>query len=262
MHQALQEQIMELTVLQYGILTAGAFFAGLIDSVAGGGGLISVPLLLAVGLPPHAALATNKLQASFGSFTAMMRYRSSGLVSIRSLIPGILCTAAGAVSGALLIQRIRADILETAVPVLLAALLVYTLISPNLGLRDSAPRMGRSLFLVLFGLLLGFYDGFFGPGTGSFWTIAFVGLGGINIRRATAATKVMNFTSNAAALTIFLFSGRIVLAVGLAMAVGQLAGAWSGSHLVLTRGTRFVRIFFIIVVAATVVDLLVEQIRG
>jgi uncharacterized protein len=250
---------LELTLSHYLVLFSGAVLSGLVDSIAGGGGLISIPLLLAVGVPPHAAIATNKLQASFGSFTAMMRYRHGGLVALSDVYLGIILTAAGAASGALLVQQIDAEILKKAIPFVLAGLLAYTIARPQLGLTDKHAKLPENLLFVVFGLLLGFYDGFFGPGTGSFWMIVLAGLAGYNLKKATATTKVMNFTSNAVSLVIFLFSGRIIFLIGLVMGVGQLIGAWTGSHLVITRGTRFVRIFFILVVSVTVLDLFFKQ---
>ncbi len=250
---------MELTLFQYLFLFFGAGLSGLVDSIAGGGGIISIPLLLSAGIPPHAAIATNKLQASFGSFTSMMRYRHSGLFTFRKVIPGIICTAAGAVTGAVLIQRVNADALARVIPFVLAGLLIYTIASPKLGAEDTPARVPENILFLCLGLLLGFYDGFFGPGTGSFWTLALASLAGYNLKRATATTKVMNFTSNGISLAVFLFAGRVIILVGLVMGAGQLMGAWIGSHLVITRGTRFVRIFFIAVVSATIIDLLIKQ---
>lgn len=250
---------MDLSLFQYLFLFFGAFLSGLVDSIAGGGGIISIPVLLSVGIPPHAAIATNKLQASFGSFTSMMRYRNSGLVSLRKVYLGIIFTAIGATTGALLIQQVDAGALSKVIPFVLLALLIYTIASPQLGMEDHAQKIGEPVLFICFGLLLGFYDGFFGPGTGSFWTIAFATLAGYNLKRATAATKAMNFTSNIISLFVFLLSGKIIIMIGLLMGAGQLVGAWIGTHLVITRGTRFIRIFFICVVAATVIDLMFKQ---
>ncbi|MDA3833785.1 MAG: TSUP family transporter [Spirochaetales bacterium] len=250
---------MELSLYHYFLLFFGAILSGLVDSIAGGGGIITIPLLLSVGLPPHAAIATNKLQASFGTFTAMMRYRHSRLFTFRTLIPGILLTAAGAAGGAYLIQQINADALAQVIPFILLALLIYTAASPQLGLSDTQAKMAEFPIFLIFGLAIGFYDGFFGPGTGSFWTMGLVILAGYNLKRATAVTKVMNFTSNCVSLIIFLLGGKVIIAIGLLMGAGQLLGAWSGSHLVITRGTKFVKIFFMIVVSITIIDLMIKQ---
>ncbi len=178
-----------LTVFLAGIL------AGFVDSIAGGGGLITVPALLAVGLPPHLALGTNKLQSVLGVGTALRHYRGSGLVRIRDWWQAMVCTFCGAATGTLLIQQLSPDFLTWAIPLLLLLILIYTLASPDLGAKTARARMNPRLFQIGGGLLLGFHDGFFGPGTGAFWALALVTLVGLDLRRATAATKVMNVTS-------------------------------------------------------------------
>ena len=243
------------------VLLAGAV-AGFVDSIAGGGGLITVPALLAVGLPPHLALGTNKLASTMGVTTALRHYRGSGLVRVRDWWPAVVCTFIGAASGTILIQRLSAEFLGWAIPVLLLAILVYTLASPDLGAKEATARLDRRLFQVLFGLLLGFHDGFFGPGTGAFWAVALVTLVGLDLRRATASTKVMNATSNITALVFFLLGGKVVLTVGLAMGVGQFIGASLGARQVVRRGAGFVRWFLVGSVGLTVAKMLVDRLAG
>jgi uncharacterized membrane protein YfcA len=250
---------MELALTSYLLLFFGAMLSGLVDSIAGGGGMISIPLLLSVGVPPHAAIATNKLQASFGTGTAMLKYRHSRLFNFTELLPGILFTAVGASTGAILIQLINADSLSEIIPFILLALLIYTAASPQLGLTDTQERISRIPLFLMLGFFIGFYDGFFGPGTGSFWTIGLVALAGYNLKRATAVTKVMNFTSNVISLFVFILSGKVIFLIGLVMGAGQLFGAWLGAHLVITRGTKFVKVFFLSVVSITIIDLFIKQ---
>jgi uncharacterized membrane protein YfcA len=245
----------ELSIQSLVLLFGAAFLGGFVDSIAGGGGIITVPALLAVGLPPHLALGTNKLQAVFGSFTSAMNYRRSGMVRWRDLRLGIACTALGALLGTLAVQAISADLLTRAIPLLLLVIFLYMLCRPELGTTHQSHRIPPFLFYLVFGLLLGFYDGFFGPGTGSFWAIAFVVVLGFDLKKATAHTKMMNFTSNIVALIFFMIGGNVLLMAGLVMGIGQIAGAFLGSHLVLTRGTRFIRIFFLSVVAVTLTKL-------
>jgi len=246
------EPLGTLTLL---ILWLAGFAAGFVDSIAGGGGIITLPALLAVGLPPHLALGTNKLQGSFGSLTAAVSYRYHGMVSLRGTLYGILCTAIGAAIGTLTIQRIPATFLQRAIPILLVVVFVYTLLSPKLGQTHGRATLERGLFHTMFGLSIGFYDGFFGPGAGSFWAIAYVALLGFDFTRATAWTKVMNFTSNLIALAVFTLGRNVLLMPGLVMGVGQALGAAVGSRMVVRRGARFVRVFFLIVVAATILRL-------
>lgn len=247
---------MDLTALELGILFLAALFAGFVDAIAGGGGIITVPALLAVGFPPHLALGTNKLQSSFGSLTAALNYRRAGMLSFRELATGIGFTALGAIAGTLAVQVVSADGLKHLIPVLLVGIFVYVLFNPDLGRIHKPQRMAPGLFHVIFGCLIGFYDGFFGPGTGSLWTVAFVIWLGLDLKKATAHTKALNFTSNIVSLATFLIGGYVVIAAGLLMGIGQILGAYIGSHLVLKRGTKFVRVFFLCVVALTIGRLL------
>jgi uncharacterized membrane protein YfcA len=231
------------------LLLVGAS-AGWMDSIAGGGGLITLPVLLNLGLPPADAVGTNKLQAVFGSGSATWHYGRAGLINWRELTAGILFTAVGAFAGALAVQQMRPDFLRTIIPFLLIAIAVYFLFRPQLGDADSHQRLPSGRFHLVFGLALGFYDGFFGPGTGSFWAMAYVLVLGFNLTRATAHTKAMNFTSNAASLAMFVFGGRAHVLAGLTMGLGQLVGARIGAKMVIRRGTRFLRPIFVAVVIA------------
>lgn len=230
--------------------------AGFVDSIAGGGGIISVPILLAVGLPPHLALGTNKLQSSFGSLTSSINYYRGGLVKLKDLGWGILFTAIGAAIGTFSIQQLSQSILQYLIPVLLLVVFLIVLVSKNLGIKDQQEKIRPKLFYLFFGLLIGFYDGFFGPGTGNFWMLAFVFFLGYNMRKATAYTKWMNFTSNIVALTFFAIGGKVLLIPGLIMAGGQLNGAFLGSRLVLRSGAKFIRAIFLLVTAATILRLI------
>lgn len=236
-------------------LWSGGFLAGFVDSIAGGGGIISLPVLLSVGIPPHQALGTNKLQGSFGSFTAAVNYTRKGLVDFKTILPGILFTAIGAGLGTIAIQLLSAAFLKHVIPLLLAAVFFYTLFSPDMGNRESAPKMTARLFYLLIGLILGFYDGFFGPGTGSLWTLLFVLLLGLDLKKATAHTKITNFTSNFVALSVFIIGGKVLFLAGFIMGCGQMVGAYAGSRLVIRSGVGFVRVFFLTVVAVTVARL-------
>jgi len=250
---------MEISFLTALILAASGFLAGFIDSISGGGGIIAIPVLLSLGLPPHMALGTNKFQSTFGSFTATCRYYKKGLFSLKDTWIGILFTFAGAVAGAVLIQLVQADFLTKAIPLMLLAIFIYTLFSPDMGGSDRLVRMPGYLFYPLFGVLLGFYNGFFGPGTGSFWTIALVILMGLNLKKATGTTKLMNFTSNIVSLTVFIIGGKVIFLAGLCMGAGQMAGAWAGSHMVIKHNTKFIRIFFLIVVATTIIRMIWKE---
>ena len=241
------------------ILFVLALLAGLVDSIAGGGGLITVPALLWAGLPPIAALATNKAQAVFGSFTATANFVHKGAIDLRRAAFSVVCTFVGAAAGALLVQRLGGDLLARIIPLLLIAFALYFLFSPRVSDLDSHHRMSEGAFALLIGTSVGFYDGFFGPGTGTFFALGFVALLGYNLRRATAHTKLLNFTSNLAALLFFLPGGHVIWPIGLVMGAGQLAGAWIGSHLVLRHGTRLVRPVLVVASLAVSFKLLYDQ---
>jgi uncharacterized membrane protein YfcA len=173
-----------LTVLFF--LFLGGLAAGFVDSIAGGGGLISMPVLLSVGLPPHFALGTNKLQSSFGSLMASINYYRGGLVNLKRLWMGLLFTAIGAAAGSFSVQYVSQKLLQILIPILLIVVFLVVLVFKKLGESDRQPVMAASLFYMIFGLLIGFYDGFFGPGTGNFWVLGFIFLLGMNMRRQPA----------------------------------------------------------------------------
>jgi uncharacterized membrane protein YfcA len=246
---------------QFPLLFGTGLAAGFVDSVAGGGGLITLPVLLNLGMSPQFALGTNKLQASFGSGSAAGHYAQARIVPLRDCIRGFVLTLVGAALGSLAVQHLDPSLLRKLIPVLLISVAAYTLVKPQLGASDQPPRMGRAGFDVLFGLALGFYDGFFGPGTGTFWTMAYVLVLGFNLTRATGYTKVMNFASNLSSLALFLIAGKVFFVAGLTMGVGQLLGARAGARLVVARGTRFIRPVFLAVVLALTAKLIYENFR-
>ena len=240
------------------LFTTGAA-AGLIDSIAGGGGLITIPVLLSVGLPPQLALGTNKLQSTFGSASAMVHFVKAGTVDLAQALGGMLWTALGAALGAYTVQQIDPGALKRCIPFLLLVILCYTIFTPKLGAEELRPRMRKGLFYACFGLLLGFYDGFLGPGTGSFWVVALMLGLGFDMRKGTGYTKVFNFVSNVVSLVVFLAAGHVLLWAGLVMGGGQALGARVGARLVIRKGTRFIRPVFIASVLAVTAKLFYDM---
>jgi uncharacterized membrane protein YfcA len=238
-----------------------ALAAGFVDSIAGGGGLIAIPALLWAGLGPVETLATNKAQAVFGSGTAALNFARRGAIDPRSAIFAVLCTFVGAASGALLVQQVDSSALARLIPLLLIGFALYFLFSPRVSDLDSHQRLGSGAFALTVGFGVGFYDGFFGPGTGTFFAMGYVALLGYNLRRATAHSKLLNFVSNLAALLFFLPGGHIDWTIAAVMALGQAGGAWLGSHLVLRHGASLVRPVLVIASLAISAKLLLEQIR-
>ncbi|MCD1126313.1 sulfite exporter TauE/SafE family protein [Jinshanibacter sp. LJY008] len=225
----------------YLILFFVAMLAGFIDSIAGGGGLISLPALMSVGIPPAQALATNKLQSIGGSFSASLYFIRQKAVDLKDQRWTILLTFIGAMFGAILIQHIEADILRSILPLLIIAIGLYFVFSPKVGEADRQKRLTTWPFAFVAGFCVGFYDGFFGPGAGSFFALAYVTLRGFNLTKSTAHAKVLNFTSNLASLLFFILGGKVVWSVGLVMLCGQVIGARTGARMVLTKGQKLIR---------------------
>ncbi len=234
---------LDLVVFLFAVATA----AGFVDAIAGGGGMITVPALLAAGLSPVQALATNKLQGTGGTLSASYYFISRKAVNLKDLRLPIAMTFVGSVLGTVLVQRIDAGILEQLIPFFLIGIVLYFLFSPKLGAEQSDGLISLTLFSFTAAVGIGFYDGFFGPGTGSFFTVAFVGLLGFSMTKATANTKVLNCTSNVASLLFFIIGGQVVWVVGLVMMLGQVLGARLGSRLVLSRGQTLIRPMIVVV---------------
>jgi uncharacterized membrane protein YfcA len=254
--------------------------AGWVDAIAGGGGLLTVPMLLATGMDPQDALGTNKFQSSMGTTMATVQYARHGLLKWSEVSQGVVATASGALLGAACVTWIDPQLLRPVIPVLLVGIALYLGLKPDLGREErpsalaggllrwrasgwgggwishDARREARWIFAGVFGLLLGFYDGFFGPGTGSFWTIAcLIGMGW-NLLAATAYTKAMNLSSNLASLALFLITGHVRFGVGGVMAVGQMMGARLGAGVAVKGGARFIRPIFLTMVTLLAVKLL------
>jgi uncharacterized membrane protein YfcA len=232
------------------LLIGGAGLAGLVDAIAGGGGLITLPALLWAGLPPLQALATNKLQGSFGTLSASLHFFVKGHLQWQILRPLILATFFGALSGTLLVQYLPDDLLRKTVPLLLILFALYFLFSPRVGDLDATQRLSLGWFAAALCVPIGFYDGFFGPGTGSLFVLAVVSLLGFNLTRATGVTKVLNLTSNLTALLFFSLGGHVQWKLGLTLGIAQATGAWLGSHLAIRHGAAIIRPLLVIISVA------------
>ena len=222
------------------VLTGIAFFTGFIDAIAGGGGLIMVPALLFAGVPPLQTLGTNKLQSMCGTGMALLNYARSGLFDWREHKWTVLIVFLGASAGVLAVQAVGGQSMGLVIPILLMAVALYVLLSPRMTDEDAHERISGTAYKPVAGVI-GLYDGFFGPGTGSFFTTSLVGLRGLGLTRATALTKLLNFTSNFASVIFFAVGGKIYWTLGLCMAVGAMAGGWVGSHTALRFGARLIR---------------------
>lgn len=231
------------------LLLGAALVAGMVDAVAGGGGLIALPALLAAGLPPHIALGTNKLAGTFGTFSATLAYVGKGLVHPRRWTAVILATGAGAAAGSVAVWLVSAEVLRQLIPPLVAAAAVYVFLRrlpadarPG---PEPTPPAGRGVAL---GGSLGFYDGFVGPGAGAFWTGAAMAVFHLDLVHASGVARLMNLVSNAASLAAFMVLGLVDYAVGLAMAAALALGSWVGAHTAIRFGAPFIRPVFVTVV--------------
>ena len=224
----------------YPAMTAVAVLTGFIDAIAGGGGLIMMPALLFSGVPPVNALATNKLQSMFGTATACFNYGRKGLIEWRPNWLTIILVFVGASIGVVVVQTIDTRALSLIIPLLLMAVALYVLVSPRMSDEAARARISVKAYAPV-GAAIGAYDGFFGPGTGSFFTASLVGLRGLGLTRATALTKLFNLTSNVAAVLLFALGGHMFWLLGACMAAGAMVGGWIGSHTAMRFGASLIR---------------------
>ncbi len=249
------------------LLMLAALLAGFIDAVVGGGGLITVPALLLglpAGTPMPTLLGTNKVVAVTGTTLAAGTFVRSRTLDWREMVLPVVASAAGASGGVWLTYRIHSDFMRPLMLGLLVAMLAFTLLRPDLG-NLHAPKFGlahqRGL-AALIAVALGFYDGFFGPGTGSVLIFLFVAILGFDFLRASALAKAVNWASNITAMGLFVWRGSWLPGVALSMAVANGAGGWLGAHVALSRGSRWVRAVFIGVVAVLILRLGWQVVRG
>lgn len=223
------------------LLILVGFVAGFVDSIAGGGGLLSVPALLLCGASPLQTLATNKVQGMVGAGTAVVNYALAGQVNPRAQLgPALVSLAFGAV-GALLAGAMPAGLLKLIMPPILIAIALFFAFKPGLSDQSRPARISALAFALVVVPVIATYDGFFGPGTGSFFMLALVLLAGRGVLQATAQTKMLNFGSNVGSLMIFAFSGATWWWIGGAMALAQIAGATLGARLAVRIGARLIK---------------------
>jgi hypothetical protein len=237
-------------------LFAVAIMAGFVDSIAGGGGLLALPSLLLAGLDPMAALATNKLQGSFGTFSASYAFWRKGRLAPSRHLATIAMIFAGACAGVVAVAYLPTTWLTAAMPLLLIVIALYFAFSPRLSNDPAQSRLPPKVFSFGLAPLIGFYDGLFGPGTGSFFMLALVSLFGLGVVEATGRTKLFNFTSNIASLVVFALSGSIVWTIGLLMGLGQVLGAQLGARLAIRNGAKIIRPVLVVVCLAMAAKLL------
>lgn len=226
-------------------LFIAATIAGFMDTLAGGGGLITIPALVVAGVPPLAALGTNKFQSCFGSGTASFLLFKRKKIHWQELRPMMMAAFVGSVIGAVLVQFIDTQVLGFMIPLVLVIIAVYFIAAPYLKLDAAEARMTAGLYQKTAVPAIGVYDGMFGPGTGSFFAVAGVSLRGLELIKATAIAKPLNFATNIASLIVFIFAGQIMWLAGLAMIAGQMLGAWMGAHYLFKVNPKLLRLLIV-----------------
>lgn len=226
-------------------LFLAAAIAGFMDTLAGGGGLITIPALVVSGVPPLAALGTNKLQSSFGSGTATFLLLKRKKILWANIKPLMLMAFLGSTAGSVLVQFINTQVLSFIIPSVLVVIAVYFISAPYFKLETDKPRTSERTYKNLVIPGIGIYDGMFGPGTGSFLAAAGSGLRALELIKATAMAKPLNFATNIAALLVFITAGQVIWAAGIAMIAGQILGAWIGSHYLFKVNPKILRILIV-----------------
>ncbi len=251
------ENVINFTMWVAMITLCVGFIAGFVDSTVGGGGLIAFPCLLFLGLPPHIVLATNKFQAIFGTISATVYFHKKGMINIKAFFPlAFFLTTLWAICGVFVLRATSNSMIEKIVPVIMTAILIYRIVYFKHGLHPAErPILTNMAFITIFTALLGFYDGFFGPGVGSLWIFAFVTFLGMNSLQASANTKILNLASNIGAILIFIPTGMICYKIGLTMGIGQVFGAKFGVYISMKKGAKFINIMFIMIMLLLVIRL-------
>ena len=232
---------MELSITATLALVGVAFFAGLVSSIAGSGGLLTLPALLWAGLPPLSALATNKLQSAMGTLSSVTNFRRHGYLHIAPLVPSLMMAFCGSMLGTLCVQRLSNELLMRAIPLLLVLLGGYFLCAPKMHDRDYPARLSNAQFAATAAFGMGFYGGFFGPASGSILPFLLVFLLGHNLVSATAESKLFILVINGVSALLFVISGGVVWSLAIAMGIAQIVGARIGSNLVIHRGVGLVQ---------------------
>jgi len=227
-----------------------AVVAGLIDTLAGGGGLISIPALILSGVPPLAALGTNKLQGSMGTATATFMMIKNRRIKWEHVKPLMLMAFVGATFGTIAVQFINTEVLSFVIPIVLIFIAIYFIISPNPATHNGESKVSYGKYKNIVVPLIGYYDGMFGPGTGSFFALAGVSCRGHDLISATAIAKSLNFATNIASLIVFVIAGHIVWAIGITMILGQVVGAWAGSHCLFKINPAYLRAIVVVMCTA------------
>lgn len=239
---------MELTLEMFLIACPLVFLAGLVDAIGGGGGLISLPAYLIAGLPPHMAVATNKMSSTFGTLLATIRFIKAGLVNLKLAVPAVIAGVVGSTIGANILMVVPSEVMKY-VLVIVLPVSAFLVLNKNLfhdrGSDTVVLDKRTYLTAMAAALVVGIYDGFYGPGTGTFLIIAFTVFAKLDIKTANAQAKIINLTTNITALVILLLNGQVLLPLGIAAAACNMVGGYIGAGLAMTKGATLTKVCII-----------------
>ena len=240
------------------------FIAGYVDSIAGGGGLISLPAYMIAGLPTHAAIATNKLGSAMGTTVATWHYAKSGFIQIKLALPSIACAIIGSAFGSNLVLLVDDFLLKVVLIIILPLTALYVMRSKKLSNENVSTLSTRKTMLVcaVIALIIGAYDGFYGPGTGTFLMLLLTGLAQLRLDAAAGITKAINLTTNLAALAVFLYHGQVLIPLGLLAGVFCIAGNYVGSHQFTSKGSSVARPITLIVIVIFLIKVIYDLVVG
>lgn len=258
----MQTFILHHQYLLFVLMFTMSLFAGFVDSIAGGGGLISLPTLLFTGIPVNTALGTNKFQAFFSISIATYRYYKAGLIKKSYIRYGLISGVIGAIFGSILVLHISNAFLKYIIPFLMLFIFIVNIYNKNLGLVPRKKILKEQVFFLIFGLTLGFYDAFFGPGVGNLWIISVVYFLGYTFLEASGYAKIFNLNSNFNSLLLFIYFKEVNYSYGIIMAIGQFIGGYLGANTVIANGSRIIRPVFLLVVFMNILILFYRLIFG
>ncbi|MCI7740419.1 MAG: sulfite exporter TauE/SafE family protein [Lachnospiraceae bacterium] len=253
---------MELTVTTFLIVCPLVFLGAFVDAIAGGGGLITLPAYLIAGVPPHYAVATNKLSSAGGTIFSTARFCKNGYADFRLAVPGILAALLGSSLGAHIALRVDDQVFKIMLVILLPIIAFYVLTKKDLepSQEKKISRKLQYVIVILASFAIGMYDGFYGPGTGTFLILVYTSLAKMDVLTSAGNTKLVNLTSNLSALVVFLMNGVVILPLGLAAVVFSIAGHYLGAGMAMKNGGKFIRVIILAVIAMLFIKTIMEAI--
>lgn len=251
---------MEISFIHFLIICPAVFIAGFIDAIAGGGGLITLPAYLIIGLPSHNAIATNKLSSAMGTVVSTAEYIKDGFVEWKLSIFCVICSLVGSLIGSNLALLLPENLFSLIMIILLPFIALYVLRNKKFETEKEPFSPAKTMIIgMICSFIVGMYDGFYGPGTGTFMLLLLTGLARLSLNRAAGTTKMVNLTSNATALAVFIFNGKVLWGLGLVAGIFSIAGHFLGAKVFVKNGTKIARPIVISVLLILFAKILIEK---